>query len=144
MPLEVYEQHLREGVLTPLQALKVGCIVVVLSGKAIWHEARTANPHKGHHETLEIPDNGDVAMQLKVLLLQSPLKSDILTVKFCAIGTFDMTDRSRARRIQSAFTIARQALVSQLTPSYVASVLFVTTAALCIRTTPGGGNSMHF
>eukprot|EP00892_Ulva_mutabilis_P001682 jgi/Ulvmu1/11514/UM078_0003.1 len=65
--MDEYEQHLRENVLTPLQALKVGCIVVVLSGKAIWHEARTAHPHKGHHEALEIPSDGEVALQLKAL-----------------------------------------------------------------------------
>lgn len=68
---EGYEQFLRESVLTPLQALKVGCIVVVLSGKAIWHEARTAHPHKGHQEALEVPNNSDVSSQLKVLLFDT-------------------------------------------------------------------------
>lgn len=63
-----YEQYLRENVLTPLQALKVGCMVVVMSAKEIWHEARTAHPNKGHEEVLQIPAHSDVDWQLKVLL----------------------------------------------------------------------------
>lgn len=68
MLLGGYEQYLRENVLTPLQALKVGCMVVVMSAKEIWHEARMADSNKGPHEVLNIPKDSDVDWQLKVFL----------------------------------------------------------------------------
>lgn len=67
MTLQEYEAYLRENVLSPLHALKVGCFVVVISGKAIWHEARTAHPNKGHEEALQMPNDSLAASQLKVL-----------------------------------------------------------------------------
>lgn len=86
VPIEVYEQHLRETILTPLQALKVGCVVVVLSGKDIWHEARTFHPDKGHHEALEVPSAGDVALQLKVSSSQQLDHEDIEDLAYCCNG----------------------------------------------------------